>query len=256
MGVYAKGNRWYIDYYVNGTRKRESVGPIDKITRTMAEKALKSRIGEIVQGKFHLEQKKKPVQFKSLVEKYLIWARDNHRSYQRDVTISKVLERFFKGMQINTISSWHMEKYKSKRKADGLSLSTVNRELTVLKRIFNLGIEWKLVNENPVTGVKFFKIPIQKPRVLSEEEFKMLYNSASEHLKPILFVAISTGMRKGEILNLQWKDINFEENYIVVRDSKNYESRDIPISDLLKRALLRLKQVDREEDYLFCYQPD
>ncbi len=35
--------------------------------------------------------------------------------------------------------------------------------------------------------------------------------------------------------------------------SWNYESRDIPISDLLKRALLRLKQVDREEDYLFCY---
>ena len=65
----------------------------------------------------------------------------------------------------------------------------------------------------------------------------MLYNSASEHLKPILFVAISTGMRKGEILNLQWKDINFEENYLVVRNSKNYESRDIPISDLLKRAL-------------------
>jgi len=73
MSVYVKGNRWYIDYYVNGTRKRESVGPIDIITRRMAEKALKSRIGEIVQGKFHLEQKKKPIQFKSLLEKYLIW---------------------------------------------------------------------------------------------------------------------------------------------------------------------------------------
>jgi len=180
-------------------------------------------------------------------------AKDNHRSYKRDITISKSLEKFFKGKFIDSINSWHVEKYKSKRKSDGLSLSSVNRELTVLKRIFNLGIEWKLAQDNPVQGVKFFKIPLQKPRALSEEEFRLLFNSASEHLKPILSVAISTGMRKGEILNLQWKDINFEENYIVVRDSKNYESRDIPISDLLKRALLRLKQVDREEDYLFCY---
>jgi integrase len=257
MGVYVKGNRWYIDYYVNGKRKREVVNITGKdpatITLRDAEKAFSIRKAEIAQGKFDIINTQKQVKFEVLLNDYLEWAKDNHRSYQRDVTISKVLERFFKGMHINTISSWHVEKYKSKRKADGLCLSTVNRELTVLKRIFNLGIQWKLVNENPVTGVKFFKIPIQKPRVLSEEEFKMLYNSASEHLKPILFVAISTGMRKGEILNLQWKDINFEENYIVVRDSKNYESRDIPISDLLKRALLRLKQVDREEDYLFCY---
>ena len=60
-------------------------------------------------------------------------------------------------------------------------------------------------------------------------------------------------MRKGEILNLRWNDINFAENYIRVRDSKNYESRDIPISDHLKRALLNLKEIDGEKDYLFCY---
>ena len=41
----------------------------------MAEKALKSRIGEIVQGKYKLEEKKKPEQFKSLIEKYLVWAK-------------------------------------------------------------------------------------------------------------------------------------------------------------------------------------
>ncbi len=55
MGVYVKGNRWFINYYINGRRKREVVGHIDKITRTQAEKALKARVGEIVQGKFNLE---------------------------------------------------------------------------------------------------------------------------------------------------------------------------------------------------------
>ncbi|MGB3363923.1 MAG: tyrosine-type recombinase/integrase [Thermodesulfobacteriota bacterium] len=253
VSVYVKGNRWYIDYYYKGVRKRESVGPTDKITRSLAEKALKSRIGEIVQGKYKLEEERKPEQFRTLLGKYLVWAKDNHRSYQRDVTISKSLEKFFKGKFIDSINSWHVEKYKSKRKSDGLSLSSINRELTVLKRIFNLGIEWKLAQDNPVQGVKFFKIPLQKPRALTEEEFRLLFNSASDHLKPILFVAISTGMRKGEILNLRWKDINLEEKYIVVRDSKNYESRIIPINNRLEKVFLEIYRNAPEDEYLFCY---
>lgn len=253
MGVFIKGNRWYIDYYLNGTRKRESVGPVDKITRTIAEKALKARIGEIVQGKFRLEQTKKPVLFNALYEKYLLWAIDNHRSYRRDVTIGKVLNKFFINKEISSITPWQVEKFKSKRKGDGVSPSTINRELTVLKRVFNLGIEWKLTTENPVVGVKFFKIPQEKVRVLSEEEFAKLYRSATDHLKPVLLVAISTGMRKGEILNLQWSDINLIEEYIVVRDSKNYESRIIPMNENLRLELIKLKEKDRDGGYLFCY---
>ena len=67
MGVYQKGNRWMIDYYLlDGTRKRESVGHVDKITRTLAEKALKARVGEIVQGKYNLEDTRKPIKFDQL----------------------------------------------------------------------------------------------------------------------------------------------------------------------------------------------
>jgi len=84
MGVYIKGNRWYIDYYYNGKRKREVVGHIDKITRSTAEKALKARVGEIVQGKFGLEKVMKPILFSRIVEEYLNYAKDNHRSYKRD----------------------------------------------------------------------------------------------------------------------------------------------------------------------------
>lgn len=52
MGVYQKGNRWYTDYYLqDGRRKREVVGNKKGITKIIAEKALKARIGEIVQGK-------------------------------------------------------------------------------------------------------------------------------------------------------------------------------------------------------------
>jgi len=60
-------------------------------------------------------------------------------------------------------------------------------------------------------------------------------------------------MRKGEILNLKWKDINLEDDYILVRHSKNNESRIIPISEHLKSVLQKHKTDDKQDDYLFCY---
>ncbi len=252
MGVYVKGNRWFIDYYLpDGRRKREVVGRIDKVTRSLAEKALKARVGEIVQGKFNLEKTKKAILFDRLLEDYLKYAEDNHRSYKRDVTISKVLLKFFSKMPLSNVTSWHVEKFKSQRKEEGKSLSTINRELTVLKRVFNLGIEWKLTTQNPVKGVKFFKIPLEKLRVLSEEEFQRLFNSATPHLRPILLTAVSTGMRRGEVLNLRWDDIDFKTGVIFVRDSKSYESRAIPMSENLKEGLKQLRN-GSDNEYLFC----
>jgi integrase len=251
MGVSIKGNRWYIDYYLpDGRRKREVVGHVDKITRSVAEKALKARVGEIVQGKFNLERTKKPVPFDNLLGRYLEYAKDNHRSYKRDITISKALLKSFGNMLLSNITSWHVEKFKSQRKDQDLSLSTINRELTVLKRVFNLGIEWKLTSYNPVKGVKFFKIPLQKLRVLSEEEFLKLYNAASPHLKPILLIAVSTGMRRGEVLSLKWEDIDLKNGVIFVKDSKTYESRAIPMNEGLIENL-ELKKASTNE-YLFC----
>jgi len=254
MGVFIKGRRWYIDYYLpNGKRKREVVGPVDVIDRSVAEKALKARRGEIVQGKFNLKTENKPTFFDDLLNKYLEYAKDNHEAYDRDVGICKLFKSYFRNEEISKISSWYVEQYKSKRRKDNLKPSTINRELTVLKRIFNLGIIWNICLTNPVKNVEFFKIKPIKERVLSDNEFLKLYKAASDHLKPILHTAIETGMRKGEILNLKWDNIDFENNYIYVENSKNNESRSIPISTFLKITLQKLNKNKRSGEYLFCY---
>jgi len=87
-------------------------------------------------------------------------------------------------------------------------------------------------------------------RILSNEEFELLYSSASEQFKPILLTAIRTGMRLGEILALKWDDINLKEDYLLVKDSKNYESRYIPIHPELKDVLINLKENSNNE-YVF-----
>src|SRR3990172_9791923 len=191
MGVYVKGKRWYIDYYLqDGRRKREVVGHVDKVTMSIAEKALKARGGEIVQGKFNLETTKKPFLFHKLLDNYIEYARSNYRACIRVEGMREIFLEHFGGKNLSQINPWHIEKYKSDRKALGRKPSTINRELTILRRMFNLAIQWKMVTANPVKGVKFYKVSNGRPRIFSNEDFQRLYDVANPNLKPILITAV------------------------------------------------------------------
>ena len=66
-----------------------------------------------------------------------------------------------------------------------------------------------------------FKVLHEKPkqlRVISGEEFQKLYNASSGFLKPVLMVAVHTGLRRSEILNLKRSDVNFDDRYVRVRE--------------------------------------
>lgn len=113
-----------------------------------------------------------------------------------------------------------------------------------------MAMVWKMIDSSPYKGIKHFRVNNTNLRIISEEEFQKLYEAASQDLKPILLMAVATGMRRGEILNLRWDDVNFKEGFILVRDSKNYESRTITIHPTLREALLNLREISKSE-YVF-----
>lgn len=246
MAVYPKGNRWYIDYYIKGERKREAVSipGVDpsKITRSDAEKALSIRKSEIAQGKFDIIHTKRAFSFEKLIDMYLDWAKDNHKAPERDIAASKPLLLFFSGKKVDQINLWLIEKYKSHRKSLGRKPETINKELGVLRRMFNLAMEWKEISTNPVKGMKLLKVPKSFYRVLKDSEFQKLYQTASPHFKPILLCAYFTGMRRGEIAHLKWDDLDLTDGYILVKESKNNEPRSIPICEILLKTLRGLKE--------------
>jgi integrase len=258
MGVYKKDDRWLIDYYQpDGKRKREAVTipRVDpsKVTRLDALKALSIRKGQIAQGKFDVVQTKKPLVFDRLLDRYLEWARDNHRSAERDIEAAKHLRAHFGGKPLNNITTWFVEKYKSERKVVGSQPATINRELTVLRRMFNLAIQWNLTASSPVKGVKFFKVSAETPRALTDSEFQKLYEAAYPAMKPVLITAYTSGMRLGEIVKLKWEEIDLEKNCIYVRDTKNFEGRVIPMNPTLRKTLLALKNSFTNEP-VFSYK--
>ena len=77
-------------------------------------------------------------------------------------------------------------------------------------------------------------------RFLSIEECQTLIKSCDNHLRPIVIMALNTGMKKGEILNLKWDDVDMTHWFILLANTKNGEKREVPIAETLRKTLKEL----------------
>ena len=247
MGVLKKGKNWFIDYYVEGRRKRERIGPSKK----QAVIVLDKRRVQIAENRFLDVKKNERILFKDMASLYLAnHSRPNKKSYRRDISCVNNLNPVFGGRYIYEITALDIEKYKLKRK-EKVSNATVNRDVACLKHILKKAVEWGKATQNPAANVKLLKERNARIRYLEEEEIKALLDASPDHLKAILITALNTGMRKGEILGLKWKDINFRQGVIVLLETKNNERREVPVNKLLFKVLLPLRK-NPDSPYVFC----
>src|SRR3989338_5547161 len=249
MAVYLKGNTYYIDYYVDGRRKRECIGP----DKRLAETVLKKRKVEIAEGRYLDIKKNEKIKFEDFSDEFFrIHSQPNKKpsAVKSDKVILKNLKSFFGGRYLYIIGPQLVEEYKIKRSKD-VKPATVNRELACLKCMFNKAIEWGKTEDNPVRKVKLFRENNTRIRYLEKEEIQRLIDNCAPHLKPIVTIAVNTGMRKSEILNLKWIDIDFKRNLLYLIETKNGERRDVPINDTVKGTLIKVLKRP-ESSYVFC----
>jgi integrase len=127
---------------------------------------------------------------------------------------------------------------------------TVRRELSLLGRVFIVARdEWFMGNENPVAKVKLPKVPKGRNRRLEDGELKRLLSCIkSKRVKDVILLAVETAMRRSEIAYIKPADVNLEEGFIFLKDTKNGESRKVPLSPdakvILSRCLLRANMMD------------
>ncbi|MBL7132224.1 MAG: tyrosine-type recombinase/integrase [Candidatus Omnitrophica bacterium] len=218
MAVYQRGNIWYIDYYVSGRRIRERIGP----NRKLAETILRKRTVEAVENR-HLDiRKEQKVRFEDFTDEYVeLHLKPNNKSWERsELHNIKRLKRYFAGIYLSEITPLAVEKFKIERRRE-VGPATTNRALSCLRSIFNKAIAWGKFNAaNPVKGVKFFKERNTRLRYLEEEEIVRLLQHCRGYLKPIVIIALNTGMRRGEILNLKWHDIDLKRGIIYLLKTK------------------------------------
>jgi integrase len=135
--------------------------------------------------------------------------------------------------------------------------ATVRRYIQVLSYVFRIAIDdWGYIQHNPVARVNKPRPSRGRMRFLNEEEIRRMMEacrrSECPHIFPLVVLAISTGARRGEMMNLRWGDIYWEHSVIRLEKTKNGHPRSIPLAGLAKALLQRMHTQRRADtEYVF-----
>jgi len=253
MGVFRKKKNgkevgpFYIDYRVNGRRKRERIGSEKKL----AQITLKKRYIEIAEGKFLDKKTDVKERFSEFSHTYIeMYAKPNKRSWKKsDATHIKRFLSEFGHLNLQEITTFKIEQYKQQR-IKQVSPATVNRELACLKVMFKKAVEWGKMATNPARSIKLLRENNRRLRYLSQGEINTLLKHCPERLRPIVVLALNTGMRKGELQGLRWSDIDINSGTITLLATKNGRKRHLYINEPVKRALFAIRK-HPDSDYIF-----
>lgn len=243
-GLYLRGKTWYLDAWINGVRHQKRLGK--NISRTVAAELAQVQRSAILRGEFGIGKKRKDLDFAVARKKFEDWATASKKpgtahSYKECL---RRLEESFGGKRLGSITPIHVERHKQKRIHSGARVRS-NRELAVLKALFNRCKEWKLFEgDNPADSVKPLKEPQQRLRYLEAEEEDRLLAVAPEPLRTIIIVGIHCGLRlRSEALTLQWQHIDMSRRQLTVEAAyaKNGKTRSVPLNSTVRAALEGLK---------------
>ena len=223
---------------------------------------------DIINKRYDLIDKYKPINLEELSDRYISFAKENKKSWDRDiVSLKNILNMEIDNqrlgdLDIQEITTQHIQKYQVRRKREldekfekkGIparerNFATVNRELACLKHIMYMAIDWGILEKNPVVSksIKFYREK-RRDRILSKEEMRKLLSASSDHTYQIICFGLNTGMRLGEILKLTWKQVDTTNKIIHVTFTKNDVDRDVPTNDFLGEVI---KTIKKDSEYLF-----
>lgn len=238
--LYQRNRSWYLDYHKEGSRHRESLGPISKAEAEAHKKALERRLDNVLPAA--------GPEFITWANDYTAWhSAEYPDSYYRVEQIIRThLVPTFAGLAIGMISPREVEAFKHAR-LESAAPATVSKELRTLQAMINLAVLWDVIPRNPIKRVKAPRNVVSKPpRWYTKEELADLYKQNSyPHIWRLL---ACTGIRRGELFNLTRRDIGKDEMRIVSlagARTKSAKWRTIPLSDSAQGALSALKDTNR-----------
>ena len=253
--LYKRGQSqvWHYTIYVNGKRIRKSTGADNK--KLAQDIYAKARM-EIREGKYFPKDQGNKKTFRDVAEKYMAEyaIKKAPKSVKRDTIFLKHLLPVFGNMYLSQVMPARIASYKVQRRNEGIAPKTINHELSFCKHAFNLAIrEWEWIKDNPFTKVSMEKLPQPRIKWLTEEEFERLYQACDDRLKPIVLLAVKTGMRQDNVLSLKWQEVDLNRGVITLEHTKNGERLGLPMNDTVKTLLMELNKVRHiSSDYVFA----
>jgi integrase len=170
-----------------------------------------------------------------------------------ELLVKKHLRPFFGGIPISKLTSAHIDRFIDKRKSMGRANATINHELSLLRRALNLGARATPPTVPRVLHIRKLEENNVRKGFFEHEDYTALLRALPVELRPILTFAYYTGCRKGEILGLEWSQVDLAEQVVRLEagTTKNDEPRLIPLAPELYQVL-KMQKAIRDERYPCC----
>jgi integrase len=229
-----RGRYYWLFGRVKGIRLDSSLRTTSK---REAEEVAKERVRKVLKH-VHGIRGVKDISFRKLMEKYAEYCESNNRpsTYaKKRFNIANLVEHLG-NVPVGSITPEQIEAFKGKRFRK-VKPATVNRDLAALKHALRLAVKWGYLEASPADQVAKFREPPGRIRYLTREEAAALINECSKPLRPLVVTALHTGMRLGELLALEWENVDLERRQIRVVDSKNNDFRVVPMNAVVYNTL-------------------
>ncbi len=280
---------YLVRYRWQGKQTRVVVGKHPVFTpvqaRDDAKKILAGLVHGVDPGAKEVELKKHTLE-SFVEEEYSAWVEANHKDGKGTVKRLKYFVEEFGDTSLEDIDQRTIEQWRTARIKAGRALATINRDISVLKSMFTTAIEWGHLSANPLTKLKPAKLDNGRVRYLSDDEEKRLLAALDDresktregrasankwraergypllpdlsevayvdHLKPMILLSLHTGIRWGELVQLAWAQVNFDNAVMTVlgRTAKTGKTRHIPLNSIALAVLNGWKKQSDETSVL------
>ena len=184
-------------------------------------------------------------------EAALLWLTEkaDKKSIESDKVILRFLTPILRGKYLDEITRADIVQIGEERKR-ATSPSRANRYLALLRAILNRAVKiWEWIDKAP--AVTLYKEPKRRIRYLTPDQIQRLIQELPSHQKPVVAFALLTGLRKGNILNLRWSQVDLANRMINIagKEMKNGNDHTVPLSDAALQIVIA--QIGKNPDYVF-----
>jgi integrase len=248
--VYQRGKVWWLYYGHRGERYRESSGSRKK---TVAQALLRQRMAEIAGGAF-IGPQEREVTIENLRDLHMTDLRANGKRTRWAKTAWKRVLSFFAGDRALDVTTQRLKLYLIHRQEEGAANSTIRKELAVIRRAFNLAVKEETILTS-APAVPSVTVNNTRRGFFEAADLEAVVEQLPAPLRPVVRFAALTGWRKGEVLPLQWRQVDFEAGEIRLEPgtTKNKRGRTFPfralppLADLLERQREHTRALEREQ---------
>lgn len=245
--IYLRGRTWWISYPFRGQQIKESAKTADpavarRLLRKRVQAVTKNEFGGVVADRVLVDE---------LLDDLLTDYRINGKSYNwAELVVRCHLRPAFGYHRAAQIGTDLIQQYISARRCKPIANSTINRELALLRRAFNLGARAEPPKVARVPHIPTLEEHNVRQGFFTHEEFWRMYILLPTDVQPVVLFAYYTGCRKSEILGLRWSQFDADRRVVRLEagETKNDEPRTVPLTDDLFQALCALKR-ERDENW-------